>query len=136
MSDLKDLAAEYAALVPEWPKPGMRCVDPEKGDGYRAVCDGDFFDEQNTCNVGWRGDGDEPGCDRAIAAGPDLDDAATVGALLMGFPFPEVERNPGWKGGPVYFTVRWDADHSEDALDLREAIIRAAIAAAKAKVTP
>ena len=136
MSDLKDLAKEYAALVPEWPKPGMRCVDPETGHGYRAIGEGDFFDEQETCNVGWRGDGDEPECDRAIAAGPDLDDAATVGCLFFGLPFPELESNPGWRGGPVYYTVRWDANHSEDSLDCIEAIIRAAIAAATAKVTP
>ena len=130
---LKDLAKEYAALVPDWARPGMRCVDPETGNGYRHIGEGDFFDEQNTCNVGWRGDGEEPGCDRAIAAGPDLDDACTVGGLLLGLPESHVlEHTPN--GSEWYFVIDHRVgDRFPRGANRAEAIIRACIAQAKGK---
>lgn len=76
---LKNLAARIAASGHAWIKPGVRVVDPRTGaawrrtgqpawkrDNYAAGLESERFDESTA---------------RAILAGPDLDDAATVGVL-------------------------------------------------------
>lgn len=121
---LKDLAREYAALVPDWAKPGMRCVDPVTGAAWRLLAyeaHGWNFDNRRAELLV---DGDDPDdmLIRALAAGPDLEDAATVGGLLGAS--GQVHLRAGWWVANVN---GFCAQHQDRA----EAIIRACIAQAK-----
>ena len=130
MQDLNDLSRQIAAKNPQWAQPGMRCVDPETGHGYRHIGEGDLFDEQETCNVGWRGDGEEPGCDRAIANGPDHTDAATLGALLLGLGEDRLLGRAGVAWFVGYFPPRWECPAY---MTRAEAILRAVLASLEGK---
>ena len=126
MQELKDLARQYAAKKPDWAMPGMACRDPVTGDRYRrndyGWCDADgiFADPDK-----------EEGPSRAIANGPDLDDAATLGAIALGLGSrlridhdSDNEWFVRWAPGKDD-TLRTDRYYSTRA----EAIIRAALAA-------
>ena len=85
-----------------WAGPGAACVDPETGEVWRRGEDGD--DGYWTGAQIWRefdrpleplDDGTvagprSPALVRALAAGPDLDDACTVGGLLADMPDAEL----------------------------------------------
>lgn len=93
MSDLKDLAREYAALVPEWAQPGMACRDAlscqwrrvENNDGNGWIGSGTtMMIRDDEVAEGSPDDGQVQLLIPAIAAGPDLEDACTLGGLLLG----------------------------------------------------
>lgn len=137
MSDLKDLSREYATLVPDWQQPGMRCIDPETGAAYRKMQTGltlEYIPRR------FRIRDDKIGrMARAISAGPDLDDAATVGALWIGLsdhvltwesPWSRVDyHEDGWLNRRYY-------DPPFDGPTRAKAVILGCIAQAKDRVTP
>ena len=64
---------------------GMVCSSTDR---FLSLGGGNYWDFQNDWSVGWRGDGEEPCCDTAIAAGPDL--AASWPLLLFDMPDAEI----------------------------------------------
>lgn len=140
MSDLKDLAREYAALVPEWPQPGMRCVDPmDSQQSFRLVRQGWHAEHcGHPDTIFWHGDEKSTGLIHAIAAGPDLDDNATLGALLLGLGDRiRIEREESGEWFVRFANTANDLLWFGKVCQTRgEAVIRACIAQAKDKVTP
>lgn len=96
METLEQLSRRIAELDPDWAdkRPGVACVDPETGDVFRLVvghADGSYYARSRgghggpTCVGIWRKDElADRACFRAIAAGPDASDAATLGVILLG----------------------------------------------------
>lgn len=133
MIDLKDLAREYAALVPEWLRPGMAFLEygpgcDSGGDQWRGMPSSWVaFSKGNDARIEHVSQHRE-----AIAAGPDLADNATLGALLLGLPKVRVSGalGPSWQEGWI---VTCDNNMIQRCSEsLAEAIIRACIARAKA----
>lgn len=143
---MKDLAKEYAALVPEWAegKPGVACCDPESGDRFRLTDADGWIAEHRFNDLGQLTAGYEhlrqdwlDAHARAIAAGPDLDDAATVGALLLGLgESVQLCRRTSWNADGTDHPYVWAGPvdsfgNGEIGADVAEAIIRACIAQAR-----
>lgn len=140
MSDLKVLARQYAAENPQWAKPGMACRDDGAGATWRrgwqhwhGVACGGVTSVLLDDEPGYHARVSAQSLARAIAAGPDTEDAATMGAILLGLPARVATE--------TLKQCRWSRDvsmagtHNMPAAghaDLQGHILRAAIAMGKA----
>lgn len=111
--DLQALSREIAATGDAWVKPGVACVDPLTSTQWRRVnangSPGWVHDTEDGHHAGMvacvrdyelgdANDGQAESVTRAIAAGPDLTDAATLGVLLGMMPLHRLLFSPkqGW----------------------------------------
>lgn len=137
-TDLKDRCRRLAELNPGWPQPGMACRDPVTGALWRLtgtswIRESDQLilrrdDHITESEPVW--DGNRKGLRRTIAAGPDPDDAATLGALLLGL--GDFDSFCGEVDGMRDYSVVLPPFEELNTYSTRaEAILRACIAQAK-----
>lgn len=143
---LKELAARIAAIGGAWIQPGVLVTGLNAGADWRCICNDGA--EAFWISYGKRtqmltarvvdGDNSHPSCARAIAAGPDLTDAATLGVLLLSIGDVEMQhlRHPSsrmWFWNCNRSVSGWKLGFSVNGPTRAEAIAKAWLAANEVK---